>query len=118
MPGSVVVLSAGAVFAVLLLGVVAAGFDLLQAGVPSIAPANTTVFQMVEVAFIPTSVTRSLVRLLLNHRPHAAHELGNDCFRHLRPLAHHALEARAGHAQSARPLERTHTGRPRRTVEH
>src|SRR4051812_46573878 len=99
MPGSVVVFgSAGfAVFA----GVVAACF-LVHAGVPSIAPANTTVFQMVEVAFITTSVTRSLVRvlldLLLDHAAHTAHQLGDDCLRHLRALAHHTLETCARHA--------------------
>ena len=119
----------------LLVGVVCACF-LRARGAPSIAPANTTVRQIVcgrvplhRVRLRQSTVIHRVMRRYRESRgdrspaPSGSARMRRTssatiASRHLGALAHHALEAFAGDAQRARAFERAHGRRARRRVEH
>src|SRR3569832_780552 len=109
-------------------GVVGAGLAL-QPGVPSIAPATTTVRQIVWVLSRMVSVLSGGLGRCNRHRQarprrcgsgclghqaaHAMYELRDDRLRHLGPLGEQPLEAFAGDPQRARAFEAAHARRAR-----
>src|SRR3569623_1589331 len=114
-------------------GVVGAGLAL-QPGVPSIAPATTTVRQIVWVLSRMVSVLSGGLGRCNRHRQarsrwcgtgclghqaaHAMYALRDDRLRHLGPLGEQPLDALAGDPQRARAFEAADARRARRRVEH